>query len=52
MVENVKFSNDDKFPIPIVAENSYLTNAWQMPDKYPRPPVGKRVYTLGDDSEN
>lgn len=35
MVENVKFSNDDKFPIPIAAETSYLTNARQIP-----PPPG------------
>lgn len=47
MVENVKFSNDDKFPISIAAETSYLTNA-----RYPRPPVGMGVGTLGDDSEN
>lgn len=37
MVENVKFSNDDKFPIPIAAETNYLTNARQIPP----PPSGK-----------
>lgn len=48
MAENVKFSNDYKTPFP----SQPKPTTWQMPDKYPRPPVGMGVDTLGDDSEN
>ena len=34
MVENVKFSNDDKFPIPFAAETNHLT---KCPTNTPAP---------------